>query len=177
MDDGCQQYPSTFAKRKGIPHSRGECPVPAPYSDTGDKGGSMGDGCQQYPSTQVSPVHGGNVRCLPRTPIRGTKGAQRATYNNKTRRPGYAKLPVDKTPGFPRSRGKCPKDKGGSRDDSPRQYPSIQVVQSSPAGENQGKANQGGQKGGLRQTTTPPIQKSIPQTSTTPIHNTHHSNH
>ena len=69
----------------GFPRSRGKCPE--------DKGGSMDDGCQQYPSTQVSPVHGGNVRCLPRTPIRGTKGVQRATYNNKTRRRGLCKAP------------------------------------------------------------------------------------
>ena len=61
--------------------------------------------------------------------------AKARPLQNHARRQHVPPLPLDETfakrQGFPRSRGKCPKDKGGSRNDRRRQYPSTRVVQSS----------------------------------------------
>ncbi len=70
------------------------------------------------------------------------------THADNNPPPSPARRELCKTPGCPRSREKCPKDKGGLRGDRRQQYPSIRVVQRSLGG--RGARGEGEGKGGAR---------------------------
>ena len=123
---------SGFPRQK-VRNPRGKCPK--------DKGGLRGDRRQQSPSIRVVPLGGTIPKLRGRrgAPLSRRKGTRASPKKNDNRSQGHARVgagpdglnqPIGFPPlggtfakrqGFPRSRGKCPKDKGGSRDDRRQQ--------------------------------------------------------